>query len=283
MVYINNKLRSLFEGNLDLSYEHYGNIFKCEVLKDQNKNCGNEVACKSCKLKNTLEEVLREKHVIKNIQMKQVFSVNDKNIMKWFDISMVPFDYKGNPYVWVAMIDLTDVMKYKVEADRLHMLNDDDNAIEKDRFHENVMNCISTNCQTDDQAFFILTELKDIVWLQESFGFLWKNEHLASFYEHMIDLLGPKDYACRYSDNQYLIFLPCVVFEEVEKFIKLLDQHNDIHFQLKEVLVHKIMRMKVDKESAKKLVDKDQLYIKYFKAIGILENHSGEGTCEMVF
>ena len=80
-----------------------------------------------------------------------------------------------------------------------------------------------------------------------------------------------------------MTFLPCVEFEDAQNFIKQLDLYNDKHFNIKEALFHKIVKLYVDKESAKKLVDKDQLYIEYFKALSIIENFDGEGVCEITF
>lgn len=283
IVYMNNKLLSYFDNDSDLAYEHVTNMFKCDSIDNENTLCVTHHDCTNCKFRNSLKDVYAENKVLGNLQIKDTWTMNNHVVKKWFDISLVPFVCEGKQYIWVTMIDMTDLMKFKVEADRLHILNDEDNAIEKNRFHENVMECISNNCQKDGQAFFVLTELKDIEIIQEKFGFLWKNEHLSSFYEYLLNSLGPKDYSCRYSNNQFLTFLPCVELEDAQNFIKQLDLYNDKHFNIKEALFHKIVKLYVDKESAKKLVDKDQLYIEYFKALSIIENFDGEGVCEITF
>ena len=84
-------------------------------------------------------------------------------------------------------------------------------------------------------------------------------------------------------NNQFLTFLPCVELEDVQNFTKQLDLYNDNHFNIKEALFHKNVKLCVDKKSAKKLVDKDQLYIEYFKTLSIIENFNGEGVCEITF
>lgn len=283
IVYINNKLLSYFDGSLDLTYKHFIKLFNCNFVNMDSKVSLSYHNCKSCKFRKSLKKVFVENKTVANLEMKDIWTIDDKVFSKWFDVSLVPFEYKTKRYVWVTLTDITDLMKFKLEADCFHILNEEDNVIEKNRFHENVMECISKQCQKDGEAYLVLTELKDLELIQDTFGFLWKNEHLYSFYAYLLKLLGPKDYSCRYSNNQFLTFLPCSEGEDVEKFIGQLDSYNNQHFHVKEILFHKIVKIYIDKDTTKKLLFEDRLHVEYFKVLANIEKFNGQGVCEIFF
>lgn len=145
---INETLKSYFEFDINQDEDYFGNIFKCQYLANSNESCGSKKQCANCKIRNSIINAFEFSRVIKNLQVNKWFFTNGEKVIKWFDMTIVPIDMNGTSFVWISLIDLTELMKYKIEFELNQVLSEEENIIEKDKFHDNVMQCIRTNCYT---------------------------------------------------------------------------------------------------------------------------------------
>lgn len=283
IISINERIKSYFDGDVNLAGDFFGNVFSCQIVHDGKDLCGTKRQCSSCRIRNSLLNALEHKRVINNLHVNKGFVVHGIKQIKWFDMTIVPIEIRMRKYLWVSLIDLTELMKYKIEFEMNAILNDEENAVDKDRFHEEVMNCIRTSCYSGGEAYLVLVELKHTQSVQESFGALWRNDYLSSFHHYLKDSLEVTDFVCRYSQSQFMIFLPCKEEIPFQGFLKNLKSFQYSHFNTFDGVVIRTVKFKMNSENIKEIVNSDRLYIEYFKAISLLEQLDEEDIFELIF
>lgn len=281
IVLTNKQTNLYFDGNIDLAGNFFGNIFHCQVVSNNEAYCGTKHQCSNCKIRNSLVNALNYNRVIRNVQVNKSFVIDGVKKTKWFDMTIVPIEVRSESYLWVSLIDLTELMKYKIEFEMNAILSDEENAIDKDQFHEEVMNCIYTHCYTGGDAYLVLIDLKHTQLIQESFGSLWRNDYLSVFHHFLKDKLDAMDYVCRYSQNQFMVFLPCKEKINFEDFISKLKGYQYSHFNTNDSVAIRTIHLKMNAEHISEVVKKGELYIEYFKAISLLEQIEEEDVFEL--
>lgn len=283
IVNINERVKNYFEGDINLAENFFGNIFNCHTVYGNQGICGTKHQCSNCKIRNSLLNALEQNQIIKNLHVNKIFVGKGIQQIKWFDMTIVPIEIRMQKYLWLSLIDLTELMRYKLEFEMNTILSDEDNAVDKDYFHEDVMNCIRTNCYTGGEAYLVLIELKHTESVQENFGALWRNDYLSSFHHYLKDNLDVADFVCRYSQNQFMTFLPCKDEVQFQMFLKKLKNYEYSHFNTNDGVVTRGIKFKMNSENIKEIVGKDGLYIEYFKAISLLEQLDEEDIFELIF
>lgn len=271
IVYINEKMRGYFDGNLNLAKDLFGNIFRCSQVEGTNSNCGTIRQCKNCNLRNNVMESMEKKTVIRNILWSNNFTVDNEIVLKWFDITLVPMKIGEKQFLWASMIDLTELMNYKIEYEMTHILTDEERTQEKNKFHNDVMNCITTNCHSGGIAYLVLIDLKIVSSIQEKFGSLWKNDYVTSVYQYIKGILSTEELICHYSGEQFLLFLPCKGYDTLRKIVTAVNDYKSKIFNEEELIVTRTIKAEVVTDYLTNVVNEDKLHLEYFKAISKLE------------
>ena len=280
---INETLKGYFKYDINETENYFGNIFKCQFLQNSNEACGMMKRCGNCKIRNSIMSAFEFKRVVKNLQVNKWFIINGEKNIKWFDMTIVPIEIKEKNYVWISLIDLTELMKYKIEFELNQVLSKEENLIEKDRFHENVMECMRTNCYTGGEAYITLFELKHSQDVQNKFGSLWKDDYISSFYHFLNEQIDVNDYICRYSSNQFLMFLPCRDINDFKKIVNSVNEYQYKRFHMMDSVITKTIKLKMDSAKVKELVVGDELHIEYFTALTVLEQLEDDTVFELLF
>lgn len=129
LININACLKDYFQQKLHLEEKRFGNIFGCQYAMSENEMCGTKTQCDNCKLRNSMRSALTYNRVIKNLQLRKVFLIDNQKKIMWFDMTMVPITIKGESFLWVYLIDLTEHMKYKIESQMNEILSDEEKEI----------------------------------------------------------------------------------------------------------------------------------------------------------
>jgi GGDEF domain-containing protein len=251
----NKYIKDVFEEN-DVEVDKYlEHILGCEDIKHDSSKLGEK----------------------RNIHINSKYVIHEKKQIKWFDLSIASVDIHDNRYFFLFLKDLTEFMHFKVEYEMSRMLDGEESMIKKEEFHDEVMHCIKTKYYKGKTAYLILIELANIQIIQEFFGVLWRNDYATSFYQFMSAQMDILDLACKYSNNQIMVFLPCKNDEEYMNFLDSMEMYQYKWFQMKDNVFFKTIKFIMDSNKIKELVDSDHLYLEYFKAISQLE-HIENGT-----
>lgn len=271
IVYINDQMKQYFEGKIDLTGDFFGNIFRCNQVEGRNLNCGTAAQCGNCNLRSKVIQCLETTTTIRNILWSNNFIIKGEKVLKWFDVTLVPLMVGSKLYIWVSMIDLTELMRYKIDYEMNHILSDEELIQEKNRFHESVMNCFKVNCQLGSKAYIVLIDLKLVETIQEKFGSLWKNDYVVSVHQYLKELLTLDDLMCHYSTDQFLLFLPCKGRNKFEKIMNALNDFESKLFGNTDLICTRTIKLEVISDFARHIIDADQLHLEYFNMITKLE------------
>lgn len=283
IVNMNECVKNYFDGDARITEFYFGNIFNCHVISIGNEVCGTKDQCTNCKIRKSMLNSLETNRTIKTLNISKNFMINGVKKVKWFDLTIVPVEIRSKRYLWLSLIDLTELMKSKIEIEMKTILNDEENAIDKDQFHEDVMNCIRTHCYSGGEAYLTIFELKHTKTVQESFGALWRNDYLSSFHNHLKDNLESTDFICRYSMSQFMVFLPCKEDISFKLLINKINDYQYSHFNTVDGVDSRTIKFKMNSENIQEIINSDQLYIEYFKAISTLEKLESKDTIELIF
>lgn len=281
IVNINNTLKRYFDNDLELTKKYFGDIFRCGYLNSETEKCGYLVQCEHCEIRHGLLEALESNRPIKNLQINKPFFINGKRTMKWFDMTIVPIVFKKKHYLWISLIDLTELMKYKIQFEMNRAINEEELHMGKIEFHNKVMESISLTSKSNCKAYLILIELKQNRIVEEQLGTLWQNELLSNVQTYLKDLIGDEYLICRYSKNQIILYLPCQNMSSFDEITLELNQRMSDFFQYGQFLETRIAKIKYDAKRIVELVETDRLYMEYFKVISKFERLSAVELLEV--
>ncbi len=271
VIHINAQMKQYFENDVNLSDNFFGNIFSCNQIEGTKSFCGTTNQCKNCNLRNKVIESMETKNTIRNILWSNKFILHNKIITKWFDITLVPLMIGKMSVLWVSMMDLTELMSYKIEHEMTHIMTDEERTIEKSNFNEHVMDYIKTNCHSGGIAYMVLIDLKTVSLIQEKFGSLWKSDYVTTVFQYMKEVLGDEDLICQYSVEQFLLFLPHKGHDTLSKIVSSINDYKSSIFSTDELIVTRTLKVEIASDYVQKIVKEDILYLDYFKAISKLE------------
>lgn len=271
IAYTNEQLETYFLNDLDFSSKNFGNIFRCEFVADSGELCGSSKQCRNCKMRNSAVKSKENKLTIRNVKVKRSFNIRKNRSAKWLDMTFTPFKLGPNDYTWVSVLDLTLLMhaKYSKGHDSKEM--DEDFALTKDLFHENVLKSLTVECEDDTGVYMIMMSIKEELRIDNRFGYIWKDELIDNYQEQVESFLGVSGQFCRYSQDKFLVYLPCRHENDIKKFIKSQSDYKSLLLHLKNIFDFKIMKLEISRNRIQQLSDENRLYIEYFKAITRLE------------
>lgn len=271
IVYINDQMKQYFEGEIDLTGDFFGNIFGCNQVEGSTLNCGTVAQCVNCNLRSKVVQCLETTTTVRNILWSNNFIIKGEKVLKWFDVTLVPLMFGHQMYIWVSMIDLTELMRYKIDYEMNHILSDEELIQEKNRFHESVMNSFKVNCQLGSKAYIVLIDLKLVKSIQEKFGSLWKNDYVVSVHQYLKELLTLGDLMCHYSTDQFMLFLPCKGQSKFEKIMNALNDFESKLFGNTDLICTRTIKLEVISDFARHITEADQFHLEYFNMITKLE------------
>ncbi|MCD4712723.1 MAG: hypothetical protein K8R73_05510 [Clostridiales bacterium] len=271
VAYTNEQVESYFLNDLELSSKNFGNIFHCEFVTESGELCGSTKQCRNCKMRNSAIKSKEHGQTIKNVKVKRTFNIRDNRSTKWLDMTFTPFKLGKSEYTWVSILDLTQLMYAKYSRGHDSKEADDNFAFSKDHFHENVMKSLTMECEDDTGVYMIMMSIKEELQIDNRFGYVWKDELIDNYQEQVENMLGESGHFCRYSQDKFLVYLPCKHENDIKEFIKTQSDYKSLLLHLKNIFDFKVMKLKIAKNRIKELSDENRLYIEYFKAITILE------------
>lgn len=281
VLYVNTKIKDIFLNQLDFDQDYVGNMFKCEYVYNTQNECGTSRCCENCKLRNSLLTADQNNCSLQNVKFSRTFYMDDTKVKKWFDFTVSPININEKKLFCLSFNDLTELMKYsrgtEVTEETNEETNDENQLIVKDRFHNNVIDLISKKEYSDNHVYIIRVKLHKLDETQNRLEHLWKPEYRSSFYLFLKDIIDSQDIMCRYTEEDFLLFLPQKGELELQILIKSLEgfeldcltNHNDYDYSVAKVLL--------EEKRISDLIETNDLHIAYFKLLNkILSNDSSK-------
>lgn len=270
VVYANEVMEAYFEYFPESESRQFGNLFNCQIVSNGEDACGTKRQCSNCKIRNSIKNALQYNRPIKDIKVHKTFIKSGVTHNKWLDIAIVPIIYEDELNLVVYINDVTESTKYQIDLEMDQLMLFEDNNREKALFHENVINDISKNCNSEDQTFLILIELNHYQPIKDTFGAIWANDYCMEFMNYFFTLIDNKDFACRYSENQIMAFIPCSK-HDIQYYIDQVSKYKYKHFTINASIGIKTLRLKCKENISNQNVNEEEKHLSYFKSISRLE------------
>jgi len=256
VLYYNNKLENYFYDISNNEKDNYGNIFNCEVVFDTKRVCGHSKICRNCDLKLGLEEVIKSGQAVEKIHYKRVYILNGERVIKWFEISIGPYPLGDEAHFICYFNDVTKEMTYIKELEIETTLDDDRNEHWKIKFHEQVMQWLSSKSYGLEgvHMMHIKVDTKVVDYTYNLFRFIFK--HKA--YENLV---------CRVNGDELLMFFPMASDGDIQSFIKVLGEFDHSDFSDKPRHDYRIVKWLFTDEVIDLINNENIMHLKYFNAL----------------
>jgi hypothetical protein len=161
-VHSNAQIGYLLHKSEDETTEKFGNLFQCSAVSETESVCGTRHQCENCKIRNTILNAGLLQRVVGNVKIKHTFLEQGMEIVRWFDLSVFPFDSDRRRYFLLMLNDQTDSMQHRIDHELTEMLGKKTGNDPKRRFKEQVADLIrATNISASDDAFLVSITVKD--------------------------------------------------------------------------------------------------------------------------
>lgn len=266
VLYHNSMIEHIFEYDLDEVNSMMGNLMRCNYLDDV-QLCGTTHNCSNCSIRNAAEKSRKFNKVVKGVQINKTFKLNGKVSVKWLNASFFPFMFQTKQLLAVSLIDTTELVKLRMESELSKEQNQFGHMKESFEFHDKVLEHLSG---VPGKSTLIQIEIPVAKKTFDTFGTLWKNEFIKSFYSYLTDMDNQDKITCACESDKFLIFYTDS-FEDFDFLESYLLQYNSglmpniNHFIIKGVHVEtSAQRLKV-------LVESDLVHLEYFKLLSHLD------------
>ena len=272
IVYINDATKKYFENELDLNYDSFGNIFKCENILHESKVCGTIEQCKNCKLRSAVIYCSKNECGVCRFKFGRKFLIKNRLVEKWFDIYVQKLMIGHTKYLWLSMNDITDLIKYKFEAGINNIHSDEYISNEKSLFHESVIKYIERLDGTDNVLVFTQIRFSNLAVIKEQFGNLWFKDYFTSYYRLIREKMNIDDIICRCSQESLLLFWQFPVEKEVNEFISAINNYEHEMFRVNNSIKIRMIKVKISNKKIEMLKDTDSIYAEYMKLLNRISN-----------
>lgn len=271
VVYANEVMETYFEYFPENKSSQFGNLFNCQIVSNEENICGTKRQCSNCKIRNSIKNAIQHNRAIKDIKVHKTFIKNGITQNKWLDVAIVPIEIEDALNLVVYINDITESAKYQINLDMDALMLDENNNKEKAKFHENVLNQIGQNAFVDGQNYLMLIELDSYQPIKDTFGAIWANDYCLDFINYFYSLIESKDYACRYSENQVMSFIPHSKVD-AHHYLDQISAYKYKYFTMKASIRVKMLRLTDNKKDTGQQISDEEIYLSYFKSISRLEN-----------
>lgn len=224
-VFVNDVIKTIFYIDEDVLREKLflGNIFSCKYVEGTDTICGTNRQCENCKIRNTLLNASYFDRVIENIRVKHSFIKNNIEVVKWFDLSVIPTKVEGSPHLILLMNDQTDFMNQKIDRELSGLLTLNDTKSAKTLFSKLILQSIHS--ADHDHVDGVMLKL-DCSTAEN-----YKPEMKKAFNMFTLQHIGDKTPYYQEHENSMVIFFIGVASLAVDTFIAKVDQFCDLNYE----------------------------------------------------
>lgn len=275
VVYANRKLSVLFEGEKQAALKQFGNLFKCENAAQDENGCGTHKQCSNCPIRSSALVALSENRPIENVQVIRTFVVALKKKTRWFNMAFTPVELDQVKYLWVSLIDLSEMMNYKVEKYLNQSLLEDEILFDKGQFHENTINAIEHQLRKNGSLGLLLITCEVEPRERGTFDKLWLNKQLEAYHHVLVDKIEKSERVCRYDSSRYLLFTAAETSDAVharltELKVSLEAFEGQISLAMKKMFSYRAIV--VSSMGSPSNLETESVDIAYFKWLSTLES-----------
>lgn len=254
--FYNKKLSKLFDNRINEDMYKYGNIFNCEIVHNSSDLCGCNKVCRNCELRNAFLEVKKTKEIVEKINYQRAYVQNNEAVLKCFEVSIAPFEDQDRELYVLTFNDTTTQMAYLHELELEISIHDERNQLWKIRFHENVMQWLSTKAYLNNYAYMLHITINTT-----------NNDQAHKYFGYLINHKNYKELICRINLNELLVYFPTGNENEIERFYTLLSNFDYEEYGMSGTHQKKLAKFILDDEKINRINKEDDMHIKYFNAL----------------
>ncbi|MBS7525887.1 hypothetical protein KHM83_04250 [Fusibacter paucivorans] len=274
-VYGNEQLKQLIHISDEPHSEKFGNLFQCSVVSQTESVCGTTRQCDNCKIRNTILSAGLLQRVVSNIKIKHSFSSQGTNVIKWFDLSVLPVNVERHQYFILMMNDQTDSMQRRIENELSGMVGKKMAGDVKLRFKEQVAALIRGRDDKAGDDVYLVSIAVGEDW-QKSEGQI--REMLHSFSNFVIQQLDQQMVFTHYAPEQLLLFFNDHDEARLGSFNTRLRQFCDLNYEHQCRFKHKILKIDVKPARMNPNLINDILMDEVDRWIEYIDAMTGEGV-----
>lgn len=279
VVYANRKLDVLFDGERQTTINQFGNLFRCENAGQDESGCGTHRQCSNCPIRSSARVALSENRAVENVQVIRTFVGVLNKKTRWLNMAFTPVEIDRVNYLWVTLIDLSEMMNYKVEKYLNQSLLEDEILFDKGQFHESALNAIEHQMSRKGSFGLLLITCEVEPKASGTFDKLWLNKQLEAFHHVLVDKLNKSERVCRYDSTRYLLFTSDFSSDAVHARMVALKAmlkafEGQISLTGKKMFSYRAIIVS-DKSNPYNL-EKDSMGVAYFKWLSTLESQGVE-------
>ncbi|MDK2865687.1 MAG: hypothetical protein PWP51_259 [Clostridiales bacterium] len=241
-VYGNEQLKQLIHISEHAKNEKFGNLFQCSVVSQTESLCGTTRQCENCKIRNTILSAGLLQRVVSNVKIKHSFSAQGTNVIKWFDLSVLPVDVERHQYFILMMNDQTDLMQRRIDNALSGMIGKKMTGDVKMRFKEQIAGLIKGRDDRIGDDVYLVSIAVGEDW-QKSEGQI--REMLHSFSNFIIQQLDQQIVFAHYAPEQLLLFFNDHDEAKLGSFNTRLRQFCDLNYEHQCHFRHKLLKIDV--------------------------------------
>ncbi len=268
IVHMNEKIIDYFSNDVDNAGQFFGNIFGCYNVKLNENTCGTTEQCDNCKIRKHMIKAFKTLYISESLLVSKYFIINNELVLKWFEMTYMPIYETDSILLMVSIIDLTELMVYKIDENIYPMLSDEGFITLKEEFHTNICKELQKLKNQNNFIYFLQVSLNVEKLKKINLGTVWRSELLAKLYLFLKEITFDEDLVCRFSEEHFIVFLSNKSIEQLNQIEFKLDQFKIKELNLRDPLNY--IRLKIAPREALVCLEQknkslDVLYTELFK------------------
>lgn len=242
IIQMNEKVIKYFDNDIYRAGKYFGNIFGCYNIKSEAIKCGTTDHCDNCKIRKHVIKAFKEAFISESLLVSKYFCINDNLVLKWFEMTFMPIQNNNKVHLMVSIIDLTELMTFKVDENIYPMLSDEGFITLKEEFHASTCNKLHRSIDPETDVYFIHVSLDKEKHKEIDLGSVWRSDLLVDLYVFLKGIISEEDLVCRFTDEYFVLFLVNKSEYEVNQIEEKIKGYQIEEFIIKSALNYSILK-----------------------------------------
>jgi diguanylate cyclase (GGDEF)-like protein len=221
---INSQMFALLDKETaETANESFGKLFNCSNAIDGNA-CGESEKCGECRLKNSLDAVLREGETAFDVEFEFSFGSGDAKDVRYLKLNMVPLRMEDARYAVVSIDDMTNRQYMKNRLETLSMTDELTGIPNRRGAMDFMRRSVEDMVAHASRLCLALVDLDDFKAMNDTYSHGFGDEVIRLVSEMISQGIRAVDFTGRFGGDEFLLLFPHTTAAQAKRILERVRQ-----------------------------------------------------------
>lgn len=192
-----------------------GKAIHCGNIEKETSVCGEAEACKECKLRNGVMQIIKEKLPVNDLAVKYTYCPQNAKVRKWFKVSGFHIEYGNETYAVLFFSDVTEYEQHEKDIEKALELDYPTKTLNKYGLAKH----LSTLTGNKNIFTVCMIDFDDFKKINDKYGHIEGDRVLSHFSSIARKNIRSEDIIARYGGEEFVFIFMDTCLDEAVKIV----------------------------------------------------------------